>query len=111
MSRIPIIASDRLDLVPLAPEFLQASLQNDPASAESLLGLSIPSEWYAEQGFIRLRLKNLQENPALQPWLVRAIALRDQRVMVGHIGFHTSPGPEYLRDLAPGGIEYGYTVF
>jgi RimJ/RimL family protein N-acetyltransferase len=31
--------------------------------------------------------------------------------MVGHIGFHTQPGAEYLRDLAPGGVEYGYTVF
>jgi RimJ/RimL family protein N-acetyltransferase len=31
--------------------------------------------------------------------------------MIGHIGFHTQPGAEYLRDLAPGGVEYGYTVF
>jgi RimJ/RimL family protein N-acetyltransferase len=31
--------------------------------------------------------------------------------MVGHIGFHTQPGADYLRELAPGGIEYGYTVF
>jgi RimJ/RimL family protein N-acetyltransferase len=31
--------------------------------------------------------------------------------MVGHIGFHTQPGADYLRELAPGGVEYGYTVF
>jgi len=31
--------------------------------------------------------------------------------MVGYIGFHTAPDPEYLAELAPGGIELGYTVF
>jgi len=31
--------------------------------------------------------------------------------MVGHIGFHTQPGPEYLRDISPNGVEYGYTVY
>jgi RimJ/RimL family protein N-acetyltransferase len=31
--------------------------------------------------------------------------------MLGHIGFHTRPGEKYLEELAPGGVELGYTVF
>ena len=111
MTNTSIIASDRLDLIPLTPAFLQASLRGDSTTAESLLGLAIPSEWFAEQRLIQLRLSDLQQNSALQPWLLRAIGLRHQHVMVGHIGFHTQPGADYLRELAPGGIEYGYTVF
>ena len=111
MTNTPVISSKRVDLIPLTPAFLQASLQGDATTAESLLGLAIPSEWFAEQRLIQLRLNDLQQNSALQPWLLRAIGLRHQQVMVGHIGFHTQPGADYLRELAPGGIEYGYTVF
>ncbi len=31
--------------------------------------------------------------------------------MVGYIGFHTSPAPEYLKEISPAGVEFGYTVF
>ncbi len=111
MTNTFLIGSKRLDLIPLTLAFLQASLQSDSTAAESLLGLTIPSEWFAEQRLIQMRLNDLQQNAALQPWLLRAIGLRQQRVMVGHVGFHTQPGADYLRDLAPGGAEYGYTVF
>ena len=37
--------------------------------------------------------------------------LRREQRMIGHIGFHTRPGERYLDDLAPGGVEFGYTVF
>jgi len=111
MTNTASISSDRLDLIPLTPAFLQASLQCDSITAEALLGLAIPAEWFEEKRLIQIRLKDLHHDPALQPWLLRAIGLRHQRVMVGHIGFHTQPGADYLRELAPGGVEYGYTVF
>ena len=31
--------------------------------------------------------------------------------MVGHIGFHTSPGPEYLEAWVPGAVEFGITIY
>lgn len=31
--------------------------------------------------------------------------------MVGHIGFHTAPGPAYLDEWLPGAVEFGFTVF
>lgn len=39
------------------------------------------------------------------------MVLREARRLIGHIGFHTGPGAEYLRELSPDGIEFGYTVF
>ena len=106
-----IISSRRLELIPLPATFLQASLDRDCAAAERLLGLSIPAEWFDEGRWIRRRLEQLQLDPDLQRWLIRAIGLRQERQMVGHIGFHTGPRPEYLRDIAPEGVEYGYTVY
>jgi RimJ/RimL family protein N-acetyltransferase len=106
-----VITSERLELVPLPVAFLQASLDRDYAAAERLLGLSIPADWFEGERRIRRRLEQLQHDPSLQPWLIRAIGLRQKRQMVGHIGFHTKPGPEYLRDIAPDGVEFGYTVY
>jgi ribosomal-protein-alanine N-acetyltransferase len=106
-----LIASKRLDLIPMTPAFYEASLKREHAKAESLLGLTIPSEWYDEQWLMRLRLNQLRDDPLLQPWLMRAIGLREQRVMIGHVGFHSAPGPQYLNELAPGAVEFGYTVF
>jgi len=106
-----VILSERLALVSLSIEFMGASLDGEQALAEHLLGVQIPWNWLSERALIRRRLAQLEEDPTLQPWLLRAIVLTKQRQMVGHIGFHTSPGPEYLRDIAPTGIEYGYTIY
>jgi ribosomal-protein-alanine N-acetyltransferase len=37
--------------------------------------------------------------------------LPETRVMVGHIGFHTAPGPDYLEPYSPGAVEFGFTVY
>lgn len=95
----------------MSPAFLEASLAGDEAEAARLLELGIPADWFQETELIQLRLGQLRREPALRPWLLRAIGLRQQKRMIGHIGFHTGPDPAYLRDLAPGAIEYGYTVF
>jgi ribosomal-protein-alanine N-acetyltransferase len=106
-----VIVSKRLDLIPLAPAFYEASVRRERERAESLLGLTIPPDWFDEQWVMRLRLRQLRDEPSLQPWLMRAIGLREQQVMIGHVGFHSAPGPQYLHELAPGAVEFGYTVF
>ena len=58
-----------------------------------------------------MRLINMRENPALEPWLLRAVGLRETKTMVGFIGFHTLPGADYLNSYAPGSVEFGYTIF
>ena len=113
------IQSDRLDLITLTPTFLRASLDGDPCQAEMLMQLSLPPGWpvCTEPGWpdcrdlLTLRLQQLEDEPTIQPWLLRAIAPRDSRVMAGYIGFHTTPGAEYLQPFSPGAVEFGFTVF
>lgn len=95
----------------MTPAFLEACLAGGLAKASGMLGLEVPDDWLRERGLMRLRLDQMRRGPTLQPWLLRAIGLRRRRVMVGHIGFHDRPGAEYLRDLAPGGAELGYSIF
>lgn len=111
MDELSIIASTRLDLFSLTPEFLLRSRDGDQAVAEELLALSIPDDWYVRRSLMRLRLKQLMSEPAYQPWSLRAIGLREERTMIGHIGFHTQPGPAYLQHISSTGVEYGYRVY
>ena len=105
------ILSERLDLVPLTPEFLRAMLRHDLAEAERILGFPLPDGLLDSTDVMALRLEQLESNPSLQPWLLRALVLRERRVMVGHIGFHTAPGADYLQPYAPNGVEFGFTVY
>jgi len=114
-----VIKSERLDLIPMTPAFLEACLAGDTsassvqglAAAAQLLKLAIPTEWLEQKRLMQIRLGQLRRDPRLQPWLLRAMGLRREGVMIGHIGFHSRPGADYLRDFAPGGVELGYTVF
>jgi len=106
-----IIHSARLELVVLSPDFLSASLRDDLEAASRLIDLSIPQDWLEAKWLIELRLAKIRVNPALEPWLLRAIGLRETRTMVGFIGFHTLPGAEYLNPYAPDSVEFGYTIF
>lgn len=111
------IRGKRLDLISFTPEILEACLNEERDKAEALLGMMIPDDWYLEKPLMRVRLAQLEKNPGLQPWLMRAIGLRNSGTdegaltMAGFFGFHSSPGPAYLEPYAPGGVEFGYMVF
>lgn len=105
------ISSPRLDMILMTEPFLQASLARDLPRAAALLGHQVAPEWLEERTLIDLRINDLLATPGYALWTLRAIIERASGAMVGHIGFHTQPGPAYLNDLAPGGIELGYTVF
>jgi RimJ/RimL family protein N-acetyltransferase len=105
------IHCERLDLVPLTPPILRASLRNDRAEAEQLLGASLPPDWpWDRERLFSLRLEQLEEDASLEPWLLRAMVLREKRAFVGHIGFHTGLNPSYLEPYSPGAIEFGFAV-
>lgn len=106
----PIIQSTRLDLIPMTPAVLRAVLAGNGSEAGGLLGIATPDDWQIPRGAVEVRLSELEADPGLQPWLLKAISLREQGVFVGHIGFHTAPGPEYLAALSPGGVEFGFGV-
>ncbi len=105
------INTERLDLIPFSAAFMRASLAHDRAESERLLGVPLPADWPDCPGLLSLRLRQLEEDPALEPWLVRAMVRRSDRVMIGHIGFHEAPGPEHYREISPGAAEFGFEVY
>lgn len=101
-----------LDLVSMNAEFLQAMMDGQGKSGAGYKNVKFWKNWTLEADpTIRVRLLQLQTMPELQPWLLRAIVRQSDRQMVGHVGFHTPPGPQYLQDIAPYGVEIGYSTF
>ena len=106
------IVSERLRLISMTPAFLRASLQGRLNEAEEELRLSLPAGWPGDAAdVLSLRLAQLESKPVLQPWLLRAMVLREANNTIGHIGFHTAPGASYLEPYSPGGVEFGFTVY
>ena len=106
-----IIHSPRLELIALFPDFLNASIKGDLKFASQLIDLVIPMDWLEAKWLMEIRLAKMREDPALEPWLLRAVGWRETRTMIGFIGFHTQPGAEYLKSYAPDSVEFGYTIF
>ncbi|HMR34476.1 MAG TPA: GNAT family protein [Geminicoccaceae bacterium] len=97
------IETDRLVLRALSPAVLAASQLDDLVTAETELGLGIPKDWLAEKPLMAMRLQDMAEDSGYAPWSLRAIGLRSEHWMAGHIGFHGRP--------EDGTVELGYTIF
>jgi [ribosomal protein S5]-alanine N-acetyltransferase len=93
----------------MAPAALQALLEGNGTKASEPLGAQAPDDLLSgEEGFVRLRLEQMQRDPSLQEWLVRAVVLRETREVVGHAGFHGRAGKNGKCD--PSAVEIGYTI-
>lgn len=108
---MPLIESERLLLVPMTAAFLEASLDGRRDAVSEMLGASVAEEWLSETSLMQLRLDQLRARPELDAWLLRAVVHPQERRMLGHVGFHSDPDPAYLQELAPGGVEMGYTIY
>jgi len=105
------IATARLDVLPLTPDFLLSTAEGNRALAATQLNATIPADWFECGEFAAMRHWQVQTGATSPPWLPRAIVLRATGAMVGFIGFHTPPRPAYLQPFSPEGVEFGYTVF
>jgi ribosomal-protein-alanine N-acetyltransferase len=106
------IVSDRLELVSLSPDFIDALLSERRPQAESLGGFKLPDGWpdRHDAGFLALRLRQMRETPEIREWFVYAIVLPEgERPMVGHAGFHGPPGVNARK--AADAVEVGYSIF
>jgi len=90
---------------------LEAMLANDRITAACLLGCKIPPDLLFESLPATMRLRQLRADPKVQPWLLRAMVDRASGTMVGHIGFHSPPPMKHLAEVAPDGVELGYTIY
>jgi RimJ/RimL family protein N-acetyltransferase len=107
-----VISSDRLELILLSPQAIEALVEGRRADAERELDAAIPEGWpdAHDAGFLRYRMRQLERAPDTEPWLVRAVILREPvRTMIGHAGFHGQPGMNGKQD--PEAVELGYTIF
>lgn len=105
------ILTKRLELRQLTETFLTHSLEHDHTNAISACDFIVPSEWHDETRFITLRRDQYRNEPNFRSWGVWAIVDRGTREMLGHIGFHSPPDPEYLRPYTEGAVEFGFTVY
>lgn len=105
------IQSKRLDLILMTPDFFSACLRHDAEEAARILGVPPHPELFHREDLLARRLAQCHEEPAYAPWTLRGIVLRETGEMVGHIGFHTEPNPDYLAEIAPHALEFGYTVY
>jgi ribosomal-protein-alanine N-acetyltransferase len=109
---VETVRSERLELVWLSPQLIEALLEGRPEEAARIGGFAIPVGFPDEHDrrFLALRLRQTEHDPSRAPWYVRAIVLaQDDRPMIGHIGFHGPPGVNARRD--PDAVELGYTIF
>ena len=102
---VPTILSARLELVSMSPEFIAAVLGGHRRRAESLIGVRLPADWPGDrERTLRMRQEQMLEDPASQPWLLRAVVLRwPAPEFVGQINFHQRPD-------AGGAVEVGYSI-
>lgn len=105
------ILSPRLILRHLDAEVLRLGCNGRHAEAGARLGAVLPADWLGERALMALRLADMLADHAYAPWSLRAMLCRHSGRMLGHIGFHSLPAPDYLCPLAPGAVELGYTVF
>jgi RimJ/RimL family protein N-acetyltransferase len=95
----------------MTEDFLKACLREDAKRTDALIGFRVSPDWFEEKDLIRLRMNNYRVDKKYISWGLHAVGLRKSMEMVGFIGFHTRPNPEYLKAFAPNAIEFGYTIF
>jgi len=103
MAPTDAVISERLVLPLFTAEILECYLAGDVPAAESAIGVRLPPWVGEEAGLMRLRLRQIREEPGSEPWLLRPIALRGaEPVTIGLFNFHGPPD-----DLGFAEIGYG----
>lgn len=100
------VSSDRLDLVTMSLELMEALLRGDLESARREVAYRIPSDWpQVMKSVLNFRVPIARTQPETLPLLLRAMVLRaDSEVVVGRLGFHGPADDD-------GMLEIGYEVF
>jgi RimJ/RimL family protein N-acetyltransferase len=99
------IRAERLALPLLTANRMERMLAGDVASVEAEIGAALPGWWIEEREWLlRLRLKQVQEHPAAEPWLLRPIVPHAAKPLsAGLINFHGPPDER-------GFVEVGYEL-
>jgi [ribosomal protein S5]-alanine N-acetyltransferase len=104
-----LIRSARLVLPSLSLEQMERLVAGDARSVGRELGAVLSEGWRsAIAPLAKIRIPQLRDDPALAPWLLRAILLADRqredaRPAIGFINFHDGPADR-------GWVEIGYSI-
>jgi [ribosomal protein S5]-alanine N-acetyltransferase len=103
---IPPIQTERLELRSMSIPFMRALVSRDLATAEAEIGAVLPVGFPDHlDAFLAFRLAQLDDDPAIRPWLGRVMVMTEAGIPrgIGSIGFHGPPD-------ADGRVEIGYRV-
>jgi RimJ/RimL family protein N-acetyltransferase len=91
---MPALATERLRLVPITLEAIEAVLDHDRARAEAAVGARFPDQWPNDElialGFPFSR-EALRADPEVRLWGDSLLLLRDEPRVVGSVVFHGRP--------------------
>lgn len=90
-----------LKLIPEAA--LEALLAGSLAEASEIVGLELPEFYLTQERHWRFRLGPIRADPAVAPWLARAVFGRPAETVVGRAGFDGPPDDR-------GMVEIGYAI-
>ncbi len=101
----PVIESERLLLVPLMEETVEALIDGELEVAGDVQSLSFSSEFVEVlgQGFLEVHLRRMRERGSLSGWFLRAVVRKDDAMIIGDCGFHGHP-------FDVGRAEIGYRI-
>ncbi len=99
-----LVATARLDLIPLTLPLIDALLARDLSRAAALAPYPVDDRTFAGDDYVLgMRQEQLRADPSAEPWLYRAAVDRSLGEVIGKIGFHAPPD-------ADGTVEVGYRV-
>lgn len=100
---MPNVQSKRLIMIPFSPELIRLAI-HDRAQLQKTLDIDIPDNWpntdFAE--FLLMMLEGFEKDSTREVWN-GLIILKEQRVLVGDMGFKDGPD-------AKGTAEIGYSI-
>ncbi len=91
---MPALTTDRLRLVPISLDAIEAVLDHDKARAEAVVGARFPEQWPNDDlvaiGFPYSRAA-LRADPATRLWGDSLVLMRDEPRVIGSVVFHGMP--------------------
>lgn len=110
-----VILSERLRMPLLTATRMERLLTGDVASVEAEVGAPLAGWWTEVEWLVRYRLRQVQEHPTAEPWLLRPIVLHaDAPAAIGLINFHGLPDDrgfaEVGYELHPEHRGHGYAI-
>jgi ribosomal-protein-alanine N-acetyltransferase len=103
-----IIEGERILLVQMPIKFIKATCSASDAATDDFL---VHPDWLQEKELAQLRYEQMQNDPEIGPWLLRAVVDKIDNQMIGHFNCHDRPNSVFLQRYHSQAVEFGYTIY